>query len=143
MNKQQITNLLGAGTMTALIVGIGMLLSNGGQPTASADQPENLVASTELVMDDTAAMRQTIRELQAREAEYAAQIELANQLLAEQNNNATYDDDEYEDDEYEDDEYEDDEYEDDEYEDDEYEDDEYEDDEYEDDEDDDEYEDED
>ena len=36
MNKQRITNLIGAGTMVALVVAIGLLLG-GNRPNVSAD----------------------------------------------------------------------------------------------------------
>jgi ribosomal protein S7 len=85
MTKQQITNLTGAATIVALVVAIGLLLGGVNRPTATA-QSEPAPVTQPVVVDDlqaeNAALQEMVTTYQAREAEYAAQIELANELLA-------------------------------------------------------------
>ena len=114
MNKNQIMNLLGAGTMTLLIVITGLLFNAGVIGSASADSISSDVQTVMMdgeaaVQAENAQLREAIVELQNREAQYAQQIDQANQLLQEQNTAATYGG-EYEEEEHEEEEHEEGEY---------------------------------
>ncbi len=124
MNKQQITNLLGAGTVTGLMVAAALFFGGGlgSQPdtvAANANPPIVIAAegiATDSVTAENAQLREAVQLLQGREGEYRAQIEQANILLAENAAQAQgyegeayeyEDEDDYEDDdEYEDDDHE-------------------------------------
>jgi hypothetical protein len=89
MNKQRITNLIGAGTMVVIVLAIGLLLSGGNRPNVSADSsaPTTQIAeplAVNALQAENDALQQVVTTYQLREVEYAAQIELANELLAAQ-----------------------------------------------------------
>ena len=105
MSKKQLMNLIGAGTMTALIVITGLLFNGGVIGSASAD---NLSSNQAITLEGDAALqaenaqlRDAVIQLQDREAQYAAQIDEANQLLQEQSTAAAAYGGEYEEEEYE------------------------------------------
>ena len=116
MNKKQLTNLIGAGLMSGLILASALLL-NGRQESNALGSiaPDAGVTTVQIEGapdNDVQVMEQTILELQAREAEYQAQLEAAQAYIEEQtaaNEAAAYgegeayeeEEEEYEEEEYE------------------------------------------
>ncbi len=102
MNKKQKANLIGAGTVTGSLLMFGLIFGGvGAKDTAVTDPINNNTTIIEEGTDPTVEeLQNALQIMKNREAEYAAQIEQANQLLAEQANQANYsdydDDDEYE-----------------------------------------------
>ena len=89
MNKKQKINLIGAGTLTALIAVAGFSFNSGGVRAVAADAFSSTGQSI-LLSEDAAIhaendqLRDAITQMQDREAQYAQQIEQANVLLQEQ-----------------------------------------------------------
>ena len=86
MNKAQMVNLLGFGTMIALILITGLLFSPPSATSVSANTaPENrqviVIDSETALQSGNAELRDAVLELQAREALYDAQIERALRVL--------------------------------------------------------------
>ena len=143
MDKKQIANLLGAGTLTGLVLA-SVLLFGQGQLDASA-AADNTAASQPAIVEVAAPstdgdplqvqndqLQEALQTMQEREAAYQEQIELANEALAEQAaNSAPAYSEEYEEDEHEEGEYEEEEHEEGEYEEVEHEEEEHEEGEYE------------
>lgn len=95
MNKKQLSNLLGAGTVTAVILLTALLLgSRPGESITSGGAEAQMTPTSVTLESENEMLRQAIEQYQQREAAYAAQIEQANQLLSEQTP-PTYDDDDY------------------------------------------------
>jgi len=91
VNKKQIMNLLGAGTVTALLVVTGLLFGGRSFDMEVADNETGIVQTLMVSGDssleaENAQLRDAVIELQQREEQYVAQIEQANQLLQENNN---------------------------------------------------------
>ena len=117
MNRKQLINLIGAGIMSGLILASALLLNGQEETNALGSIAPDAVVSTiqvEAMPDnDVQAMEQTIIELQAREAEYQAQLEAAQTYINEQtaaNEAAAYgqgEENEEEEEAYEEEEYED------------------------------------
>ena len=90
MTKKQIMNLLGAGTMTIMLLGAGLLFSGRGTLFADTgdftDQQILEMAQSEasLLLENN-ALRETIAEFQDREVEYTQLVDQANAMLVEQN----------------------------------------------------------
>jgi len=104
MNKKQLINFLGAGTITGFILAIVMLLSGGGAAAGAAVEATtgtavpvivpNTPGITEVVplanynqlQVENDQLLQDLQTMQGREAQYQAQIKSANQLMAQAQN---------------------------------------------------------
>lgn len=106
MTKQQITNVIGAGTLAALVLIIGLVFGSNGQSSSA----EPIVPNTSIVTvtdapsaleSENAQLKETIAILQDREAQFVEQINIANEQLATGYGagEGEYEEDEYEDDE--------------------------------------------
>lgn len=103
-NRTRLTNLLLAGTLTALVLAVFLTFGGAGTETAVADAPETsapvavVEETTPIISEaDRAALQEQIQALQAqnqelrnalalmqeRETQYQAQIETANQTITE------------------------------------------------------------
>ena len=87
MTKQQITNVIGAGTLAALVLIIGLVFGSNGQSSSA----EPIVPNTSIVTvtdapsaleSENAQLKETIAILQDREAQFVEQINIANEQLA-------------------------------------------------------------
>jgi hypothetical protein len=94
VNKKQLGSLLGAATITGLVVIMLLLLGGhdaavGTEPatTSAADSASAQVVPFELynqLQDENAQLQQNMRVMLLREAQYQAQLNLANQRLQRQ-----------------------------------------------------------
>ncbi len=108
MNKKQKANVIGAGTVTGLLLMLGLAFGGvGAKDNTAVTEPVSTLTINQDGSDPTVEqLQETLQVMQNREAEYAAQIEQANQLLAEQaNQQASYSEDDDDDDRYENGEY--------------------------------------
>ena len=91
MNKKQKANLIGAGTVTALLLMLGLAFGNvGAKDTAVTEPASNRITIQDQTNPSVEQLQQELQAMQNREAEYAAQIRQANELLAEQAKQTTY-----------------------------------------------------
>ena len=109
MNKKQLSNILGAGTITGFILALMLLFNSGGVQGETAVLPTSSPSGiTEVVpMENYTQLQaqndqlvQDLQTMQDRELQYEAQITTANELTAQQDaaaqQNGRYDDDDYE-----------------------------------------------
>lgn len=76
-NRKRVTNILIAGTLTALVLTV-FLAFKGGNETAALEQDNSAAATVEIVGDyetDIANLQAQVETLQAQNAAYAAQNE--------------------------------------------------------------------
>ena len=92
MNKKQLTNLLGAGTITGFILALVLMFSNGdvqGQTAVipATDQPGITevvpLADYNQLAAENDQLALDLQTMQGREAQYEAQLTQANDLLAQ------------------------------------------------------------
>lgn len=97
MNRQQMTNLIGAGTITGVLLLIAFLFGGGpriGNAQAAQSSPQTVqieAAPQDAAPQDAATLaqqnaelRQAVDTLLAREQQYADQLQQANDALAQQ-----------------------------------------------------------
>lgn len=112
MNKQQIANLLGAGTITVLVVALLMLFNFGeSDPTADAATGSDPNTAVQVVpLDDYNALQsendqlqEALQTMQDRELQYQTQLDAANNALNQSASSSSYSGEyeEYEDDDHE------------------------------------------
>ena len=88
MTKQQMTNLIGAGTIAAIMLIIALVFSGGNNAnTAGADPGGGITTATEVIVDpalqtENMQLKEAVQVLQEREAQFTEQINLANEQLA-------------------------------------------------------------
>ncbi len=107
MNKQQLTNLLGAGTISALAVALALMFGGRGTQADNAIPAQDTNAVTEVVTADSynalieqnAQLQEAVDVLQARETQYQEQITAAQVALDAQANVDGYTEGAYEEDE--------------------------------------------
>ena len=109
MNKQQIANLLGAGTITVLVVAL-LMLFNFGESNSTADAATGSDSNTAVQvvpLDDYNALQsendqlqEALKTMQDREMQYQTQLDAANNALNQSASSASYSGEyeEYEDD---------------------------------------------
>ena len=123
MDKQKLVNLLGAGTVAAVVLSMVLVFGGGWGSTSAVDSPttDNVqvvpLDSYNSLEQENEQLRQALDTMTDREAQYQAQLDQANQLLNEAAAPASgraYEDEEHEAYEHEEDEHE--EYEHEEYE---------------------------
>ena len=119
MNKKQLSNILGAGTITGFILALMLLFNSGDVQGETAVSPTTTPSGiTEVVpMENYTQLQvqndqlvQDLQVMQSREQQYETQITAANEMMAEQSAAAqqtgNYDDDYEEHEEHEEDEHE-------------------------------------
>jgi hypothetical protein len=92
MNKQQITNLLGASTISAVAVGLALMFGGGGNAQSATPAPSVENVMTEVVTADSynalveqnAQLQQAVETLKDRETQYQTQLTLAQEALDQQ-----------------------------------------------------------
>ena len=103
-NRKRLTNILVAGTLTVLVLTVFLAFRGTNTAVADTTSVETAVVETTVELsDDTVALqaqvealqaqneqlREAITTMQAREAEYQAQIEAANQTINELSQSGT------------------------------------------------------
>lgn len=103
-NRKKVTNMLIAGTLTVLMLTVFLAFRGAGTAVADTNAGETAVVTTTVeISDDSAALqaqvealqaqnvelREAVTTMQAREAEYQAQIEAANQTINELSQSGT------------------------------------------------------
>ena len=119
MNKKQLSNILGAGTITGFILALMLLFNNGDVQGETAVLPTTSPSGiTEVVpMENYSQLQaqndqlvQDLQVMQSREQQYEAQITTANEMMAQQSAAAqqtgNYDDEYEEHEEHEEDDHE-------------------------------------
>lgn len=84
MNKQQLTNLLGAGTISALAVALALMFGGRGPQTADtvpAQDTTNVVTEVDPLAEQNAQLLEAVEVLQAREVDYQTQLTTAQEAL--------------------------------------------------------------
>ena len=93
MNKKQLSNILGAGTITGFILALMLLFNNGDVQGETAVSPATTTSGiTEVVpMENYSQLQaqnnqlvQDLQVMQSREQQYETQITTANELMAQQ-----------------------------------------------------------
>ena len=89
MTKQQMTNLIGAGTIAAVMLIVAIAFGSGNRNAANTGNVGNSNPAGEVVVmpdaelqAENAQLKETIQLLQEREAQFTEQINIANEQLA-------------------------------------------------------------
>ena len=87
MNKNQLTNLIGAGTIAAMMLILGLVFSGSGNLASANPDTSPAVAEMASTADSTLQaenqnLRETVQLMQEREALMIEQINIANEQLA-------------------------------------------------------------
>ena len=95
MTKQQMTNLIGAGTIAAIMLIVAITFGGGDRSAVNASNDGNSNATGEVVVmpdpelqAENAQLKEAIQILQEREAQFTEQINIANEQLAANNGGA-------------------------------------------------------
>ena len=86
MTKQQMTNLIGAGTIAAIMLIIALAFGGGNSKPIMAETGDDNVAGEVITTDtalqtENAQLKEAVQVLQEREAQFTEQINLANEQL--------------------------------------------------------------
>ena len=89
MTKQQMTNLIGAGTIAAIMLIVAIAFGSGNRNAVNANNDGNSNPTDDVVVmpdaelqAENAQLKEAIRVLQEREAQFTEQINIANEQLA-------------------------------------------------------------
>ena len=92
MTKQQMTNLIGAGTIATVMLIIAVAFGGGNRNAVDAGSADNTSPTGEVVampdaelQAENEQLRETVQLLQEREAQFTEQINIANEQLATNN----------------------------------------------------------